>query len=95
MEHLALHKHAKRPVQNHPFVHKSPQRRTASKGGTQMNGQIAKGDCIIRRNQLRMKIKDNSGNALAKTINGLNKTEVIQRRCSWKTMDEVEMETFK
>lgn len=60
-----------------------------------MNGQIAKGDCIIRRNQLRMKTKDNSGNAVAKNINGLNKTEVIQRRCSWKTMDEVEMETFK
>ena len=31
--------------------------------------------------------------ALAETINGLYKTEVIRRRSSCKTMDEVEMET--
>jgi putative transposase len=34
-------------------------------------------------------------NALAETINGLYKTEVIRRRSSWKTMEEVEMETLK
>jgi len=33
--------------------------------------------------------------ALAETINGLYKTEVIRRRSSWKTMEEVEMETLK
>ena len=34
-------------------------------------------------------------NALAETINGLYKTEVIRRRSSWKTMEEVELETLK
>jgi putative transposase len=34
-------------------------------------------------------------NALAETINGLHKTEVIRRRNSWKTMEEAEMETLK
>ena len=34
-------------------------------------------------------------NALAETINGLYKTEVIRRRRSWKTMEEVEMETLR
>ena len=33
--------------------------------------------------------------ALAETINGLYKTEVIRRRKSWRTMDEVEIETLK
>ena len=33
-------------------------------------------------------------NALAATINGLYKTEVIRRRKSWRTIDEVEMETL-
>jgi len=32
---------------------------------------------------------------LAETINGLYKTEVIRRRSSWKTMEEVELETLK
>ena len=35
------------------------------------------------------------GNALAETINGLYKTEDIRRRSSWKTMEEVELETLK
>ena len=33
--------------------------------------------------------------ALAETINGLYKTEVIRRRKSWRTMDEVKIETLK
>ena len=33
--------------------------------------------------------------ALAETINGLYKFEVIRRRKSWHTLDEVEMETLK
>ena len=33
--------------------------------------------------------------ALAETINGLYKTEVIRRRSSWKSMEEVELETLK
>ena len=33
--------------------------------------------------------------ALAETINGLYKTEVIRRRSSWKTMEEVALETLK
>ena len=33
--------------------------------------------------------------AMAETINGLYKTEVIRRRKSWRTMDEVEIETLK
>ena len=32
---------------------------------------------------------------LAETINGLYKTEVIRRRSSWQTMEDVEMETLK
>ena len=34
-------------------------------------------------------------NALAETINGPYKTEVIQRRASWRTTDEVGLETLK
>jgi putative transposase len=40
-------------------------------------------------------VGDAYDNALAETINGLYKTEVIRRRSSWKTMDEVELETLK
>ena len=40
-------------------------------------------------------VGDAYDNALAETINGLYKTEVIRRRTSWRTIDEVEMETLK
>ena len=40
-------------------------------------------------------VGDAYDNALAETINGLYKTEVIRRRSSWKTMEDVEMETLK
>jgi putative transposase len=40
-------------------------------------------------------VGDAHDNALAETINGLYKTEVIRRRSSWKTMEEVELETLK
>ena len=40
-------------------------------------------------------VGDAYDNALAETINGLYKTEVIRRRKSWRTVDEVELETLK
>ncbi len=40
-------------------------------------------------------VGDAYDNALAETINGLYKTEVIRRRSSWKTMEEVELETLQ
>jgi putative transposase len=40
-------------------------------------------------------VGDAYDNALAETINGLYKTEVIRRRSSWKTMEQVEMETLQ
>ena len=40
-------------------------------------------------------VGDAYDNALAETINGLCKTEVIRRRGSGRTMEEVEMETLK
>ena len=40
-------------------------------------------------------VGDAYDNALAETINGLYKTEVIRRRTSWRTIDEVQMETLK
>ncbi len=40
-------------------------------------------------------VGDAYDNALAETINGLYKTEVIRRRPSWRTIDEVELETLK
>ena len=40
-------------------------------------------------------VGDAYDNALAETINGLYKTEIIRRRASWKTMEEVELETIK
>jgi hypothetical protein len=40
-------------------------------------------------------VSDAYDNALAETINGPYKTEVIRRRSSWKTMEELEMETLK
>jgi len=40
-------------------------------------------------------VGDSYDNALAETINGLYKAEVIHRRRSWRTMDEVEWETLK
>lgn len=40
-------------------------------------------------------VGDAYDNALAETINGLYKTEVIRRCSSWKTTEEVELETLK
>jgi putative transposase len=40
-------------------------------------------------------VGDTYDNALAETINGLYKTEVIRRRSSWKTVEDVELETLK
>jgi putative transposase len=39
-------------------------------------------------------VGDAYDNALAETINGLYKTEVIRRRSSWKTIDDVELQTL-
>jgi putative transposase len=38
---------------------------------------------------------DSYDNALAETINGLYKAEVIHRRASWKTIEAVEMATLE
>ena len=40
-------------------------------------------------------VGDAYDNALAETINGLHKTEVIRRQASWRSIDEVELETLK
>ena len=40
-------------------------------------------------------VGDAYDNALAETINGLYKTEVIRRRSSWRGINEVELETLK
>jgi len=40
-------------------------------------------------------VGDSYDNALAETINGLYKAEVIHRRSSWRTMEEVEWATLK
>jgi transposase InsO family protein len=40
-------------------------------------------------------VGDAYDNALAETINGLYKTEVIRRRAWWHTIDEVELVTLK
>lgn len=40
-------------------------------------------------------VGDAYDNALAETINGLYKTEVIRRRSSWRTIEHVELETLK
>ena len=40
-------------------------------------------------------VGDACDNALAETINGLYKTEVIRRRKSWRSIDDVERETLK
>ena len=40
-------------------------------------------------------VGDAYDNASAETINGLYKTEVIRRRSSWKTMEQVGLETLK
>lgn len=40
-------------------------------------------------------VGDSYDNALAGTINGLYKTEVIRRRGPWRTMDEVEYATLE
>ena len=39
-------------------------------------------------------IGDSFDNALAETVNGLYKTELIRRRGPWKTVDEVELATL-
>jgi hypothetical protein len=41
------------------------------------------------------RVGDTYDNALAETINGLYKTQVIRKRSSWKTIEEEEMETLK
>ena len=40
-------------------------------------------------------VGDSYDNALAETINGLYKAEVIHRKSSWRTIDDVEMATLK
>ena len=40
-------------------------------------------------------VGDSYDNALAETINGLYKTEVIRRRGSWRSIDEVEYATLE
>ena len=40
-------------------------------------------------------VGDSYDNALAETINGLYKTEVIQHRGPWRTIDEVEFATLE
>jgi putative transposase len=40
-------------------------------------------------------VGDAYDNAVAETINGLYKTEVIRRRASWRSIDEVELEALK
>jgi len=40
-------------------------------------------------------VDDSYDNALAETINGLYKTEVIRKRGPWKTIDEVEYATLE
>jgi len=40
-------------------------------------------------------VGDSYDNALAETINGLYKAEVIHRRSSWRTPDEVEWATLQ
>jgi len=40
-------------------------------------------------------LRDRSINALAETINGLYKTEVIHRRAPWKTKAAVELATLE
>ena len=40
-------------------------------------------------------VGDSYDNALAETINGLYKTEIIRRRGPWKTIDEVEYATLE
>jgi putative transposase len=40
-------------------------------------------------------VGDADNNALAETVNGLYKTEVIRRRSSWKTLEEVDLESLK
>ena len=40
-------------------------------------------------------VGDSYDNALAETINGLYKTEVIRRRGPWRTIDEVEYATLE
>lgn len=39
-------------------------------------------------------VGDSYDNALAKTINGLNKAEVVQRKLSWRTREQVEWATL-
>ena len=39
-------------------------------------------------------VGDACGSALAETINGFYKTEVIRRRALWRTIDEVERKTL-
>lgn len=40
-------------------------------------------------------VSDSYDNALAETINGLYKTEIIHKRAPWKTVDEVEYATLE
>jgi putative transposase len=40
-------------------------------------------------------VGDSYDNALAETINGLYKTEVIRRRSSWRNLEEVEWATLE
>jgi putative transposase len=50
----------------------------------------------VQQNQLNFLLDENrSINALAETINGLYKTEVIHRRGPWRSLEAVEFATFR
>ena len=50
---------------------------------------------MIRKNVFRLMLKMGYDNAMAETINGLYKTEVIRHRGPWRSIEEVEFATLE
>lgn len=80
-----------------------------TRGGTRLNGLVCHSDAGAQYTSIRYTerlveigatpsigtVGDSYDNALAETINGLYKTEVIHRQGPWRTVDQVELATLQ
>jgi len=81
--------HARRPSENDHLVHHSD--RGSQYVSIRYTGRLAEAGLEPSVGSRG----DSYDNALAETINGLYKTEVIRRRASWRSLEEVEWATLE
>ena len=81
--------HARRPAQANGLVHHS------DRGSQYLSVKYTERLAEAGINPSVGSVGDSYDNALAETVNGLFKAEVIHRRSSWKTIEAVELATLQ